>query len=88
MNQFQQGDRVRLSEKGREHLWHRKGIPTGIIKGRARDPDLIRVLVDENKHTESYHYSFWELDTPELEVKYSARREGLVPLTTVRCVLV
>lgn len=82
---FQKGDRVRLSAKGRAAFSYRRTVMTGTVGGPCREPQLVSILLDGRVNRGSYHVDFWELDAPVIDapdapVRFSARREGLVPM--------
>jgi hypothetical protein len=61
---FQKGDRVMLTDAAlRAGIRSAKRSKTGVVTGFGRDESLIRVRMDGNKQTQSFHQSFFFVTT-------------------------
>ncbi len=61
MKEFKQGDRVKLSEEGEQHILptRRTASVSGTVTSDSNG-EYVRVLRDGLKNTSTYHIKFWE----------------------------
>jgi hypothetical protein len=58
--ELRKGQRIRLSDLGKERCKLFKS-DTGVVAGKSRHPDAIRVLMDGRKQPQTLHKSYVEV---------------------------
>jgi hypothetical protein len=61
---FRVGQKVRLSDKGRNMFTHQLASTGVIVRIQRRNPEILVIRRDGRTQDTAFHHTFWEPDEP------------------------